>query len=84
MVYSFTDDDLWAYLATKQDDEEVGVCGDASACLIAEAMRAKYPELSHASTPPGGVDVRIVGSQAVMTVWIWIRNVFPSRLCWVM
>jgi len=68
--YAFTESDLWAYLATKRDEEEVGVCGDASACVIAEAMRAKYPELSHGSAPPRGVFVRSDGDgDAVMEVW---------------
>ncbi len=70
MEYSFTEDDVWAYLATKQDGEEVGVCGDATACLIGEAMRAKYPELAHASRPPAGVSVGRDGmGRVVMTVW---------------
>ena len=41
--YTFTDEDLWAYLATKQDDEVIGYCGNVRACLIAQAVQAKYP-----------------------------------------
>jgi hypothetical protein len=42
MSYAFTEDDLWAYLETKRDDEIVGYCGDTGTCLIAQAVRAKY------------------------------------------
>jgi hypothetical protein len=42
MSYAFTEDDLWAYLATKRDDEVVGYCGGVSTCLIAQAVQAKY------------------------------------------
>ncbi len=42
MEYSFTIDDLRAYLATKRDDEVVGYCASASTCLVAQAVQAKY------------------------------------------
>jgi hypothetical protein len=69
MEYRFTEDDLWAFLSARQDDEVVGVCGDGTACLVAEAMRAKYPQLSHSARPPAGVNVGIDGFLAVMQVW---------------
>jgi hypothetical protein len=42
MEYSLTDEDVWAYLVTKRDDEIVGYCADACACLLAQAVQAKY------------------------------------------
>jgi hypothetical protein len=42
MEFSFTLDDLRAFLSTRRDDEVVGYCVEASACLIAQAVRAKY------------------------------------------
>ena len=45
MGYTFTDEDLWAYLATKQDDEVVGLCANSLLGLIAEAVKEKYPDL---------------------------------------
>jgi hypothetical protein len=63
MEYRFTDEDLWAYLAAKQDGEVVGYCGSSSVCLIAQAVKAKYPDLVR------GVDVYTDGHGGAIVVW---------------
>lgn len=43
--YSLSDEDVARYLASKGDDDPIGLCQDEEACLLVEAMIFKYPEL---------------------------------------
>ena len=42
--YSFTMDDLWSYLEPLGDDAVIGLAGDVLDCMVARAIRHKYPE----------------------------------------
>lgn len=43
--YSITLDDVQAYLDSKKDSEPVGIPCHNERCLIAEALRYKYPDM---------------------------------------
>ena len=42
--YSLTLNDVSRFLATKQDDDELGICGHAKHCLLTETLNWLYPE----------------------------------------
>jgi hypothetical protein len=42
--YCFVEDDLVDYLDARGDDEGIGIPGDSYECIVARAMRQKYPE----------------------------------------
>jgi hypothetical protein len=44
-TYYLTDQDVDAYLASKHDDEVIGICAAPSDCLISWAVKAKYPDV---------------------------------------
>ena len=41
-TYTITQEDIDAYLATKQDDDEIGRTCDSLRCLVAEALIWRY------------------------------------------
>ena len=55
--YTITLDDVQAYLDSKRDNEIVGVTCSGGTCLVAEAIRAKYPEIDDLIVGPVFVEI---------------------------
>ncbi|GHO91531.1 hypothetical protein KSF_015790 [Reticulibacter mediterranei] len=46
VTYCLSDQDVEAYLASKRDEEVIGICTVPSCCLIARAVKTKYPDVA--------------------------------------
>lgn len=55
--YPLTLEHVKQYIATKQDDDELGICGNAFHCLLAETLNWLYPEIA-----PWRVDMNDYGA----------------------
>ncbi len=44
--FCLSDQDVEQYLASKENEEVIGICTMPSSCLIARAVKAKYPDVA--------------------------------------